>query len=93
MAAVRRGVDQDVLRRRSQRAVERDFERFVGGIAGIKRKVVAKDDEAFGAFLDKVNGLAGAGDDLLYHGVDFTNAFVESLLGEDPRSRCRSPTP
>ena len=53
VAAVRGGVNEHVLRRRGERTVERDLERLVGGIAGVEREVVAKDDEALGTLFDE----------------------------------------
>jgi hypothetical protein len=46
VAAVRGGVDQHVVGRGRDRAVEHDLQRLVARIAGVEGQVVAEDDEA-----------------------------------------------
>jgi hypothetical protein len=51
--AVRGGVDQHVVRRGGNRAVEHHLERLEGGVAGVEREVVAEDDETLRAVFDQ----------------------------------------
>src|SRR5437868_2727414 len=46
MPPVRGGIEDDVVRATLNPALEHGFERFVRGIFGIKRQIIAKYDEA-----------------------------------------------
>ena len=80
MTAVRSGVNQHIFRCRGHRAVEDDFQRLEGGIPGVERKIVAKDDEALRPSLDQLDDV-GQVDQLAFLDFDDTQAlgriFVE----------------
>ena len=79
------GVDQHVVRRGGDRAVEDDLERPEGGVAGIERQVVAEDDEALGPSFEEVDDVRQV-DEVVLLDLDHAQAargvFVEQRLDQ-----------
>jgi hypothetical protein len=67
VAAVRGGVEQQVVRRARHRAVEDALQRLVAGLARLEGKVVAEDDEALAATGDEVDDVGQVDEVVLVH--------------------------
>ena len=85
VATVGGGVDQHVFRRGSQGSVQDDLQGLVRGIARIEREIVAENDKAFRAILEKLDDDRQVDEVTFFdldHAQPLASIFVEQCLDQ-----------